>query len=107
MTIQLELFPRDAYENLFPYWRASLRQWLKDVWMFRHNRNTTGWSMARQGFQFARCLLIHGQISKAEFRRWQRLERRVKRWDSFANVAVSGPAVAGTLHRPCSTGDRP
>ena len=95
MTTQLELFVRDSEEGLFPYWRESLRGWLEDVWMFRHNRNTTGWSMARQGLLFARCLLSHGQMTRAEFRRWWRLERRVKRWDSFANTTAQRTLPAG------------
>ena len=80
-TNQLELFARDPDEALFPYWRESLHRWLNDVWVYRHYPNTTGWSMARQGLLFARCLLRHGQMTRAEFRRWWRLDRRVQRWD--------------------------
>lgn len=81
---QLELFERDPMEHLFPYWRKQLRGWVEDVRIYRHYRYTTGWSMACQGFMFAGFLFRHGQITKSEFRRWFRLNRRVKRWDKIA-----------------------
>lgn len=85
---QLELFKRDPMESLFPYWRERLRHWLEDVWMYRHNHNTTGWSMACQGLLFPEMLFRHGQITKTEFRRWWRLQRRVRRWDKTKGGAV-------------------
>ena len=84
MMEQPELFARDPSEGLYPYWRESLRVWLDDVRFYRHIRDTTGWSMATQGLLFAECLMRHGQMTRAEFRRWWRFERRVKRWDKMA-----------------------
>jgi len=80
MIQQAELFAKDPHEALFPYWKDSLGSWLRDVWLYRHDRNTTGWSMATQGLLFARLLFGSGQLTRAEFRRWWRLDRRVQRW---------------------------
>jgi hypothetical protein len=82
MNAQLELFQRDPSEHLFPYWRKRLLAWPREVLIYRHYRNTTGWSMACQDFMFAGLLLRHGQLSRPEYRRWWRFERRVKRWDA-------------------------
>ena len=78
---QLDLFAADPDEHLFPYWRGCLKQWILDAWTYRHKRYATGWSMARQGMMFSRLLLMHGQMSKVEFRRWVRFKRRIRRWD--------------------------
>lgn len=80
---QLELFPRDPCEHLFPYWKKQLMKWPREVMQFRHYTQCTGWSMCCQSFMFARNLFRHGQINKAEFRRWFRFRRRVWRWDSL------------------------
>ena len=85
MSNQLELFTRDPMEPLFPYWRESLRACLDDVWHFRHNRNTTGWSMATQGLSYAGWLYQHGQINRTEFRRWWKFFRRARRLDQTDN----------------------
>ena len=79
--IQLELFKRDEKEYLFPYWRESLRRWVCDVYQWRGYPYTTGWSMACQGYMFARLLYSHGQLSRSELRRYFRFDRRVQRWD--------------------------
>jgi len=79
MMQQLELLPAHPHEHLFPYWRSRLSRWPSEVFMWRNRRNTTGWSMACQGFAFARHLFSSGQMSRAEFRRWWRLNRRVWR----------------------------
>ena len=80
-TIQGELFPRNQYEHLFPYWKKRLKEWIQDVWMYRHFRGCTGWSMARQGLCFARLLFQEGQITREQFSRFVRLKIRVDRWD--------------------------
>ncbi len=82
---QLELFARDPHEHLFPYWRQQLLAWCEGVWMWRHHRDTTGWSMATQGLSFARLLFRSSQMSKAEFRRWWLFDRRVRRWNKLQN----------------------
>ena len=80
MTEQLELFARDPMEHLFPYWRDRLQEWVRDIWRYRHQRDTTGWSMARQGYIFAQCLFMHEQMARPELRRWWRLDKRVRRY---------------------------
>jgi len=80
MMRQLELFPKDPMEHLFPYWRDSLRQGMRDALLFRHHADTSGWSMARQSWFFATCLFRHGQITRSEYRRWWRFGRRMHRW---------------------------
>jgi hypothetical protein len=79
--MQLELFKVDPYAHLFPYWKERLASWPRDVFEYRHYRNTTGWSMATGGFCFARLLFGRGQLTRDEFRRFFRLDRRVRRWD--------------------------
>jgi hypothetical protein len=79
---QPELFAIDPDTTLFPYWRRSMLHWPKEAFMFRHYHNTTGWSMARQGLMFPRMLFRHGQITRAEYRRWWRFDRRIKRIDT-------------------------
>jgi len=86
--IQGELFVRNPDEHLFPYWRKQLNSWVKQVWTYRHYRHTTGWSMATQGFMFASMLFKSAQISKEDFRRWWKFNRRVRRYDlNFVGVA--------------------
>jgi hypothetical protein len=79
---QPDLFAIDPSTPLFPYWRRSMRAWPREAFIFRHNHNTTGWSMARQGLMFPRMLLWHGQITRAEYLRWWRFDRRLKRIDT-------------------------
>ena len=95
---QLDLFERDPCEHLFPYWRESLRGWLEDVWQFRHKPETTGWSMACQGFIFAEFLYQHGQMIKPDFRRYWRFNRRVKRWHDRARWHAQGRLDFGTAN---------
>ena len=78
---QGELFQKSPCDHLYPYWRKSLKGWIKDVWDYRHYRDCTGWSMACQGFLFARFLFMNGQLSKIQFKRFFRLKRRVDRWE--------------------------
>lgn len=54
---------------------------MRDAYLSRHNVNTTGWSYAIHGKLFASLLFIDGQISKAEYRRWWRFFRRLRRWE--------------------------
>jgi len=79
--VQLELFK--PAPPLSPWWREQLKGWLEDAWRYRHNRHTTGWSMATQGMLYARLLYKTGQMEKAEFRRWFKFHRRILRWDSW------------------------
>jgi len=81
--MQLELFQRDPYEHLFPYWRERLDRWPTTVFEWRHHRYTTGWSMATQQFFFAEALFRQGQLTREQFRRFLRFERRVRRWDKM------------------------
>lgn len=81
---QLELFQSTGWEHLFPYWRERLKNWPAEAWMFRHNRETTGWSVARQGYAFAQWLFSHGQMSREELKRWWRFSRRLDAWDHAA-----------------------
>jgi hypothetical protein len=67
-------------EHLFPYWRERLAEWPCEVRYWRHDRNTTGWSMASQGFSFARFLFGEGEMTRQEFRRWFKFNCRVRRW---------------------------
>ena len=78
---QIELFPAQPNEELFPYWREQLKAWPCEIMLNRHARGCTGWSMATQGFCFAEFLFMAGQMTKAEFRRWFRLHRRVLHWN--------------------------
>jgi len=95
MNNQLELFAKDGSEHLFPYWRDSLRQWVNEVRFYRGAWNSTGWSMATQGYSFAQLLFRHGQMTRKELRRWFRFHRRVKRLDRVhfhqANNDLTGP----------------
>jgi hypothetical protein len=83
VSAQLELFASHPDERLFPYWRKRLAAWPCDVFTYRNMRDTTGWSMARQGMCFARWLFKAGQMSRSELRRWWRLERAVLRRDAI------------------------
>ena len=88
MTEQLELLPAHPDEHLFPYWRKQLAEWPCNVFQFRNMPETTGWSMATQKMCFARWLFGAGEMSRAEFRRWARFNRRVRRRDE-ADVTFS------------------
>jgi hypothetical protein len=90
MTYQLELFPSIAQverHELAPYWREKLERWPRDVFEWRHHRDTTAWSMATGGYGFAILLFTAGAMPRRELKRWWRLNRRVMRWDQI----VMGP----------------
>lgn len=78
---QLSLFRVDPYTHLFPYWREQLTQWPKEALYYRHHRNCTGWSMALGGYDFARMLFRHGQLSREQLRRYWRFNRRLWRME--------------------------
>jgi hypothetical protein len=78
------------YEHLYPYWRERLKNWIKEVYGFRHARYTSGWSSATQGFFFAELLHRECQISESEFQRYARLDKRVQRWERFDSQNVEG-----------------
>jgi len=71
------------HEHLFPYWRKELADWIREVYYWRHHQYTTGWSMATQGFWFARYLFMNGQMSRDTFRRYWKFNQRVQRWDKL------------------------
>lgn len=80
--IQPDLFghqPEQHQQHI--YWREMLSIWLEDIWSYRHDKYTTGWSMATQGFCYARWLYRDAAMPRAEFRRWWRLNRRVMLWE--------------------------
>jgi hypothetical protein len=68
-------------QHLFPYWREQLIQGMKDVFHFRHNVNTTGWSLASMSTVFAKMLYDSNQMSDHEYRRWMRFKARINRWE--------------------------
>jgi len=81
---QIELFTLSrSPKGLMDYWRKSLAQWPVDVFQWRHDRNTTGWSMSTGGFTFARLLFSEGKISRKTFKRFWKFNRRVVRWNAF------------------------
>jgi hypothetical protein len=79
MTTQLEFLRPHPDEHLFPYWRRCLSNWPRQVFLYRNMPETTGWSMATQMMCFARWLFEAGQMSRSDFRRWARFNRRVIR----------------------------
>ena len=79
--MQLELFTQRKEHRLCPYWRKRLGEWPGEVLESRHHPDTTGWSMATQGLKFATWIFKAGEMSRSEFRRWCRFNRRVRRWD--------------------------
>lgn len=83
MTQQLELLPAHPDEHLFSYWRRRLADWPRQVFVYRNMPETSGWSMATQMMCFARWLFCAGQMSRAEFRRWCRFNRRVLRREAL------------------------
>lgn len=81
MNGQLELLQKNCYEHLFRRWREDLMEWPQEVWVSRHNRETSGWSMATQTYCHARWLFREGQMGRAELKRWWKFNRRVQMWD--------------------------
>lgn len=81
-TEQLLLLAEDPSAHLFPYWQESLREWVRDALYYRHSRYSTGWSMALQGYMFARLLFQHGQLGRAQLRRYFRFNRRLQRMEA-------------------------
>jgi len=84
MSAQLDLFaPEHPAAN---YWRRQLKAWPREVMAYRHHPNTTGWSCAFSGFNYARWLFQSGLMTRPQFRRWWRLHRRVRRLDKRINL---------------------
>jgi hypothetical protein len=81
--VQLDLFKKDQYEHLLPYWWQKLKEWHRDIFQWRHRRDTTGWSMATGNYFFATALFRHGQINRKQFRRYWKFNRRVTRLDKL------------------------
>ena len=79
---QMSLGITSPYEHLYSYWRERLKDWVSEVYRFRHARYTTGWSMATQGFFFAEMLHKEGQLSTNDFERYARLDKRIQRWEN-------------------------
>jgi len=77
--IQLELFTEK--DRRASYWRKRLAEWPCDVLESRHQPDSSGWSMATQGLKFATWLFKANEMGIAEYRRWCRFNRRVRRWD--------------------------
>lgn len=80
--IQMELFQQHPKAHLFPYWRRRLAAWPREVFEMRRHPHSSGWSMATQAGWFADLLFKAGQMGNAEYRRWQRFEQRILRWDA-------------------------
>lgn len=79
--IQLDLFAPLPNERQHRYWRRQLRDWPREVLESRHAIHSSGWSMATQGGWFADLLHRDGVMGELEYLRWQRFERRIKRWE--------------------------
>jgi hypothetical protein len=76
--LQLDL-SLGQHPELHQYWRTQLRSAIKDAWIYRHARNTTGWSMACQGNAFAIMLHTEGQMTAGAFQRYNRFFTRIQR----------------------------
>lgn len=83
MTKQLELFTDEYREpaHFVAHYRKRLAEWPAEIMYWRHHRESTGWSMAKGGFFFARCCFSRGVITRRQFKRMWRFRQRVKRWD--------------------------
>lgn len=94
--------------KLTPYWREQLSAWPKAVFMYRHHRCTTGWSMATGGFTFAELLWSYRQITIDEFEKYKRFEERVKKWNNSPSEqwpnSLLLPAI-GSVWRDVSEGE--
>tara|TARA_R110000868_G_C10387083_1_gene719936 strand:- start:108 stop:389 length:282 start_codon:yes stop_codon:yes gene_type:complete len=87
--MQLELFAPekvDQYAHLYALWKKDLLAWPSEIFEFRHFRNTTGWSMASSSFIYARMLFQSGKITRSDFRRYWKFNRRVRRLDQSINT---------------------
>jgi hypothetical protein len=87
--MQLELFEPekvDQYAHLYAFWQKDLLDWPREVFAFRHSRDTTGWSMACSGFIYARMLFQCGRITRSAYRRFWKFDRRVRRWDRLNSL---------------------
>lgn len=71
----------DPHEHLWPYWQERLREWVRDALYYRHSRGCTGWSTVTSGFMFARLLFRSGQLSRQQFRRYWKFNRRIQRME--------------------------
>jgi hypothetical protein len=89
MNRQLELFSDEYREpaHFVTYYRQALKKWPDSVMYYRHHRDSTGWSMATGGFFYARCCFSRGVITREQFRKYWKFNRRVRRWDSKKELA--------------------
>jgi hypothetical protein len=94
--MQLELFTTfDDRKPLLDYWRKSLKEWPANVREWRHQRDTTGWSMATGGYSFARILFMDGKITRQAYKRWWKFHRRVMRWDRRMQCPLNAERIHG------------
>lgn len=61
------------------HWQKSLTAWIKEAFIYRHSRQTTGWSCAMHGISFAYSLHNAGKISQKQYARFQRFHQRLER----------------------------
>jgi hypothetical protein len=83
-SMQLELFEPekvDQYAHLYDHWKNDLIEWPREIFHYRHQRYTTGWSMASSGYMYARMLYRCGKITLIDLRRYWKFNRRVTRWN--------------------------
>lgn len=85
---QLSLGLTSRHADLHPYWRAQLKQWVHNALYYRHARGTTGWSMATDGYDFARWLFRDGQLSRGELKRYFRFNLRIQRMEKAWRAAA-------------------
>lgn len=87
MTATIDELPglNVGHAHLWPYWRGQLKSWIEDAYYYRHSRESTGWSMATEGFMFARLLYGDGQLSREQFRRYCRFNRKIQRIERADN----------------------
>jgi len=80
-TDQLTLGIESPHMALWPYWKRSLAEAIKDAYYYRNHRGCTGWAYAIDGYSFARNLFRDGQMTVAELRRYYRFFRRLQRME--------------------------
>ncbi len=81
MDMQYTLFEEQDVDRHVAYWREQLNAWPGEVWRYRRDLHTTGWSMATQKYVFARLLWHEGQLTDAQLARYLRFNRAVRRRD--------------------------
>jgi len=67
--------------RLIKYWQSSLNDRIHLAFEFRHNTETTGWSMATQGFSFALFLWSKGRMPRSTLRRYFRFFKHLEHWE--------------------------